>query len=423
VSSEMKIQVINGAKVIDGTGSDPIDKGIIIIEGSKIKAVGKNLTIPRGADLIDATGKIVMPGMIDSHMHNMGIKAVEEKRPRPKELNLIKSIDDSRAVIAAGFTTIKDCGGKNSIFLKQAVAEGTLSGLPRIVAAGLLVVQTSNGLDNPYLPEDCLDARLSDQSDFLLCDGVDECIKGTRYALRYGADFIKIFASGNAMLERSPMSDLHFTMDEIRAIVLVAAQLGKYVSAHCHNSASAKNAILSGARTIDHAIGADEEVIALAKKHNVVFVSTLTPFRPESNSETGLVSQGTAKYQSAWEAMVNTYKMIRKNGAILAVGTDLNSAPISPLGVNAIELELLVKYCDFSPMEAIVAATRNGAMACFMGDKTGTIQPGRLADIIIVDGDPLTDIKVLQHVEKIKMVMLEGKIEINRGLFISTVKN
>ena len=110
-----------------------------------------------------------------------------------------------------------------------------------------------------------------------------------------------------------------------------------------------------------------------------------------------------------------TYKRIRRAGAILAAGTDYVGSPIMPLGKNAIELELLVNYCDFTPMDAIVAATKNGAIACFMGDKTGTIEPGKFADIIIVDGNPLADIKILQNVEKIKMVMLEGRIEIDRG--------
>src|SRR4030042_3502781 len=109
---------------------------------------------------------------------------------------------------------------------------------------------------------------------------------------------------------------------------------------------------------------------------------------------------------------------MRKAGAIVAVGTDFNGSPMAPLGKNVIELELLVNYCDFSPMDAIVAATRSGAMACFMGDKTGTIQTGKLADIIIVDSDPLSDITILQNVQNIKMVMLEGKIEIDRGLQI-----
>ncbi len=103
-------------------------------------------------------------------------------------------------------------------------------------------------------------------------------------------------------------------------------------------------------------------------------------------------------------------------GAILAAGSDFNGSPMAPLGKNAVELELLTRYCDFSPMEAIVAATRNGAMACFLGDKTGTIEPGKFADILIVDGDPLSDIAILQHTERMTMVMLEGRIEIDRGL-------
>jgi imidazolonepropionase-like amidohydrolase len=120
-----------------------------------------------------------------------------------------------------------------------------------------------------------------------------------------------------------------------------------------------------------------------------------------------------AKWQL--EATAETYKRIRGAGAILAAGTDYVGIPMMPLGENAIELELLVNNCDFTPMDAIVATTKNGAMACFMEDKTGTIEPGKFADIIIVDGNPLADITILRNVEKIKMVMLEGKVEIDRG--------
>jgi imidazolonepropionase-like amidohydrolase len=415
----MRVKAIIGAKLIDGTGADPVDKATIIIQGARIKAVGKNLPVPDDAEIIHAEGRTVMPGMIDSHIHNSGIIQNPVRDPRPRELTLIKSIEDSKGLLAAGFTTTKDCGGRNGIFLRKAVAEGILTGLPRIVAAGLLVVQTFNGIDNPYLPEECLDARFSDQSEFLLCDGIDECIKGTRHSLRYGADFIKIFASGNYALENSSINNLQFNMDELRAIVQTAAQAGKFVSAHCHNRLSAKNAIISGVKTIEHAIGADDEVVELAKKHDAIFVSSLTSLRPETDDKSRLSPRGTTRYQNEWEAMRNAYKRIRKAGAILAIGSDLGSMPLLPLGINAIELELLVKYSGFTPMEAIVAATKNGAMACFIGDKTGTIQPGKLADIIIVDGDPLADIKILQNLEKIKMVMLEGKIEVNRGVLIS----
>jgi imidazolonepropionase-like amidohydrolase len=128
-----------------------------------------------------------------------------------------------------------------------------------------------------------------------------------------------------------------------------------------------------------------------------------------------MVPWAIEKAKSQWDLMCESYKRIHRQGAILAAGTDSLSSPMMPLGTNALELELLVKYCGFTPMEAIVAATKNGALASFLGDQTGTLEAGKFADIIIVDGNPLTDIRILQNVEKIKMVMLQGNIEIYRG--------
>ena len=422
--AEVEVKAIKGGKLIDGTGAEPIEKATVIIEGSKIKAVGKDIEVPRGAKVIDATGKTIMPGLIDSHLHISGVKAsgVAERIVRPRELGLIKSIYDAKDLLAAGFTMAKDCGGTNAMFLKKAVAEGgPLSGIPRIVAAGYILSQTYGHADTHYLPTEYVDvrtSRLAGEVSSLLCDGVAKCIEATRYALRFGADFVKVMTTGGVMSERDFPSEVQFNLDEIKAIVQTAAQAGKFVTTHCQNSTGSKNSILGGIKTIDHANETSDEVIALAKERGAIFVSTLAIPRVilDHGAEAGIAPWALAKAETQWDLMLDSYKRIRKAGATLATGTDYSGSPAMPLGKNAIELEHLVKYCDFTPMETIVAATKNGAIACFMGDKTGTIEPGKFADIIVVDGDPLADIKLLQDVEKIKMVMLEGKVEVDRGV-------
>lgn len=422
-----EIKAIKGGRLIDGTGAKPIERATVVIEGSKIKAVGKDIEIPRGAKVIDATGKTVMPGLIDAHMHHMGLKTdaiTVEGMIRPRELALVKSIYDSKDLLAAGFTTAKDCGGINGVILKRAVAEGTLTGLPRILAAGYLLTQTYGHGDIHYFPTECVDARTTRHAGSglmgmsLVCDGVDECIKATRYALRQGADFIKILTTGGVISERDKPSDVQFNLEEIKAIVQTAAQVDAFVTAHCQNSRGAKNSILGGVKTIDHANEINDEVVELAKESEVIFVSSLAIARQilDHGAEVGMQPWAMEKAKTQWDLMCQSYKRIHKAGAILAAGSDYLGSPMMKLGTNAIELELLVRYCDFTLMDAIVATTKNGAMACFMGNKTGTIEPGKLADIIVIDGDPLADIKILQNVEKIKMVMLEGKVEIDRGL-------
>jgi len=421
--AEVEIKAIKGGRLIDGTGTEPIEGATVLIEGSKIKAVGKALEIPKGAKVIDATGKTVMPGLIDSHIHISGMKTNAfhvERIIRPRELSLIKAIYDTKDLLAAGFTTGKCCAGSNAVFLKKAVAEGTITGLPRIVAAGYSLSQTYGHGDTHYFPPECVDVRTSRHGNAgsLICDGVAECIKATRYALRFGADFIKICNTGGVLSERDFPADVQFNLDEIKAIVQTAAQVGKFVTAHSQNSRGSKNAILGGVKTLEHGNETSDEVIALAKENGVIFTSTLAIPRAiiDHGAEVGIAPWGIAKAKTQWDLMCDSYKRIRKAGATMAVGTDYSGSPLMPLGKNAIELELLVKYADFTPMETIVAATKNGAVACFMGDKTGTIEAGKFADIIVVDGNPLADIKLLQDVDKIKIVMLEGKVEVDRGL-------
>jgi imidazolonepropionase-like amidohydrolase len=199
-------------------------------------------------------------------------------------------------------------------------------------------------------------------------------------------------------------------MEEMGAFVKTAAQVGKFVTVHSQNRHSSKIAIIAGVKTIDHASRSDEEVASLGKTHGTIFVSTLAYLRVMLDGK--LASQASAMIQKEWDVSVEAYRKIHDAGAVLAAGTD----SFGDAREGAMEIELLTKYCGFTPMEAIVAATKHGAEACFMGDKTGTIETGKYADIIVVDGNPLANIKILQDVKKIKIVMLEGAICVDRGL-------
>lgn len=413
-----KTTVIKSGTLIDGNGAEPTKNTHIIIKGDKITKVGKDLKFPKKANIINAAGKVVMPGLIDAHLHISGRKSdvFVERMIRPQELGLIKSIQDCRDLLSAGYTTAKCCGGTNAVYLKKAASEGTLNGIPRIIASGYVLSQTFGHGDLHYMPIECVDARTSNHlSATLLCDGVPECIKATRYALRSGADFIKVMTTGGVMSERDLPDDIQFNPDEIKAIVDTAAQVGKFVTTHCQNSRGSKNSILGGIKTIDHANETSDEVIELGLKHGTVFVSTLAIAHQiiHHGEKAGMASWGVEKAKQQWEMMCNSIAKINKAGARLAAGTDFSGSPLMTFGKNAMELELLMKYSDFTPMDAIVAATKHAAAACFMEDKIGTIEAGKYADIIIVDGNPLSDIKILQNTDKIKTVILEGKVEKN----------
>jgi imidazolonepropionase-like amidohydrolase len=411
MSEEKHITAITGGRLIDGTGADPIENATVIIEQSKIREVGKRLAIPKGANVLDVSGKTVMPGLINSHMHLAGGKSGIVPSPyRPREVAMFKAADDAKQCLSSGITTVKDCAGRNAPFLKQAVNEGVLTGLPRILAACCAITRTNGPLDNPPGAWKSRDARQNNEAEGLVCDGVDECIRGVRYSLRLGADFIKAFASfGFMQPDDDPLSGVVFSLEEMGAIVKAAAQVGKFVTVHSQNLYSSKIAILAGVKTIDHGSRLDEEVVALGKERSAIFVSTLAYLRVMLDER----PPGSAKMmQAEWDREVKAYSIMHDAGAVLAAGTD----SFGDAKECALEMDLLVKYCGFTPMEAIVAATRNGARACFIDNKTGTIQTGKFADIIIVDGDPLADIKILQDVDKIKIVMLEGAICVDRGL-------
>lgn len=408
------VKVIKAGRLIDGTGASPLENVMVLIEDAMIKTVERNFKIPKEAQVIDATGRTVMPGMIDAHVHYHGMKADDteiERLSRPRELRLIKAVFDAKKRLATGFTMTKDCGGMYGVFLKRAAEENIISGIPRMLASGYGLENTQVD-HHPYLPAEYVDARKSRIAgliggEFLICDGVDECIKATRYTMSQGADFIKVLSSNDAA----------FNLDELKAIVHTAGQVNKFVTIHCDTAAFAKRAITAGVKTIDHAVGMDDEAVEMGNEAETIFVSTLAVMQAVVDYGSGAKRQirGAEWAKGMLEKMAQGYRRIRKLGGTLAIGTDIGGeCLLENFSTSAKEMELLIRYCDFTPMETILAATKNGASACFMGDKTGTIEPGKLADIIIIDGDPLTDIKILQDVNKIKMVMLEGKIEIDR---------
>jgi imidazolonepropionase-like amidohydrolase len=423
-----RVTVIKGGNMIDGTGAKPLKDAVILIEEAKIAAVGKegDVETPKKAKVteIDASGQTVMPGLVDSHLHFMGMKTdrfLEEQAIRPQELRLIKSVYDAADLLDAGYTTVKDCGGFG-ISLRRSIAEGVIRG-PRILSAGYVLSQTAGHGDTHFMPVEWVDYRDAKRGMSLLCDGVPECIKAARFALREGADFIKICTSGGVMSMIDRPEHTQFTLEEIKAIVEEARHVGKFVTAHCQGTEAMKNSITAGVKTIDHAFYPDDEVIEMARKRkDVVFVPTLSiNWRIITEGEkAGYPPWAVAKGKEVWETTIKNIAKLYKAGLTIASATDFAGSPLLKMGTNAMELELLIKHCGFTPMDAIIAATRNGAKACGLENQIGTIEKGKMADIIVVDGDPLKDIKILQNKNKVKMVMKQGKAEVRRGIKIAS---
>ena len=410
--------VIKNARIIDGTGADPIENGSLLIGGSKISQIGSSdqVTIPDGAKMIDAAGMTVIPGLIDSHLHLWGLKTdrlIDELLMNPEGVRLLTTSTRLPDLLKSGYTTVKDCGGINALFLKKAVAEGIIPG-PRILAAGYFLSQTfGHGDFFHFLPMEMSDARKrGGHGDNLTCDGVAECMKAARYAMRQGADFLKISTSGGVMSERDRSEHVQFSLEEIQAMVLVARNAGTFVTAHSQSTEGMKISIEAGVKTLEHVFYPDEEVIEKGKRKNIVFVSTLSIMKryTEGGVAVGYPEWAIRKTRIAWEKVIQSIRKLHDAQATLAAGTDSLDSPLMRLGSNSIELELLVKYCGFDPMEAIVSATRNGARACGLEDQIGTLEEGKMADLVMLKADPLKDIAMLQNSENIKYVFKGGQM-------------
>jgi imidazolonepropionase-like amidohydrolase len=412
------MKVIQGGTLIDGTGKAPLKDFLLIIEGNKIKFIGKrkDVSIPRDAEAINAEGKTVMPGLIDAHYHFSGCRthSLNESILSSDRIGTIRSVVLARILLENGFTGIRDCGGLNALALKQAIEEGTILG-PKIVAAGSYISQTGGHGDSHWLPIELV------RQTRRIADGPSECLRAVRESIREGSDFIKIMTSGGTASMKDPPEISQFNLEEIKEMVNESHAWGRRVATHCYCPDGAKKAMRAGVDTIEHGslLGTDDETIQMMAEKNIVLVPTLSIIKLEADQGEELEmpewtytrSRDLIKYQ------YDTVKKAHKAGVKIALGTDymgLYSPPYPRTGSNAYELQLLVDETGFTPMEAIVAGTLRGAEAMGLEKQIGTLEPGKFADILIIDGDPLKNIKILQDVEKILTVIKNGEIAINR---------
>jgi len=414
--SEEPVRVIRCGRLIDGIGSAPVEDAVVVIRGERITAVGGagEVEVPEDAEDIDASGMTVMPGLIDAHVHFSGARSHRfgERILVPEGVRLLRAAKDAEAALEAGYTTMKCCGGKNSLYLKRAIKEGTIRG-PRIVAAGYALTQTFGHGDMHYFPLDYV-KKLNPA----LCDGKEDCIRAARFALREGADFIKVSTTGGVMSERDRPESTQFTLEELEAIVQEARHVGTFCTAHAQGTEGVKNAIKAGFKTIDHGIYLDDEAIEMMKERDVILVPTFSIVKQiiDHGADHGIVEWGLRKAREAYKAHIDSCRRAYEAGVKIAAGTDFGSAPLFRMGTNAMELGLLVKNCGMTPMEALVATTKTAAEACGLEKETGTVEAGKQADLIVVDGDPLGDVRILEKIERIRLVMKAGVVEVNRGL-------
>ncbi len=418
---DKKPLVICAHRIIDPRRETPILRGCVIISGSEIKAVGSrgSLEIPKDAEIIECSNDTILPGLIDAHVHITGIRSgdyIKESLITPFATLVARGIKDLEAMLDAGYTTIVDAGSVISLQLKQAQKEGNIRG-PRIVAAGYPISQTFGHGDIHFLPIELVDARttkLLNPLSSILCDGVDECRKAARYALREGADFIKIFTTGGIASQRDRPEYPQFTRKEIEVIVEEARRVNKFVHAHAEGAKGIVTAIKAGVKRIAHAIYIDDEGITLARENDVMIIPTLTilDLLLKAGNESGLPSWVIEKAEEARKTHVRNIRRVYRARIKLATGSDFFMQPpgIKVYGYNSLEILSLINDIGMDPMEAIEAATINAAYVAGLDDRIGSLEPGKLADLIVVRGDPLDNPELLVGPDNVLLVIQEGKI-------------
>jgi imidazolonepropionase-like amidohydrolase len=397
-----QVTAIKAAHMVDVRSGAMIDGAVVLIAGERITAAGKNLAIPANAKVIDLGNKTLLPGLIDMHTHltgnpeDMGYSSVAISVPRAA----LSGAKNARLTLQAGFTTVRNAGaeGYADIGLRDAINDGDLPG-PRIVASGPALGITGGHCD------DTMHAPEYKSVGSGVADGVEEVIKRTRQVIKYGADVIKICATGGVLSMGDDPRASQYSPEELKAIITEAHRLGRKVMAHAHGGEGIKFAVLAGVDSIEHGSYIDDEGIKLMKEHKTWLVPTLYlgDWLIDNAEAIKLPKQMLEKAKVVLPmARVNVAKAI-KGGVQVAFGTD---SAVYPHGLNAREFAVMVKL-GMTPIQAIRSATVSASQLLGWTDNVGTIEAGRYADIIAVDGDPLKDVTTL---ERVQWVMKGGAV-------------
>ncbi len=400
--------VIEAGSVILDANSEPTGPATIVIEDGKITQVltqGEELAVEADAQIIDMSDKTILPGLIDLHTHLSGDPSGEFWRgaTTPPEYFTLIGAKNARVTALAGFTTVRDLGSRTdqvTQMLRRATAEGLVQGPRIITSARTISIIGGHGDTNGFVEHvnDALDSGFT-------CTGPVECASKVRLASQYGADLIKITATGGVLSQQGRGLEAHFSDAEMSAIVDTAEALGLKVAAHAHGARGIEAAARAGVHTIEHGTYIDDQAARAMNEAGTTLVPTLMAFEGiRQNLGTGFYTPVVEdKIRAVSEVAGTIVERARANGVRIAFGTD---AGVFPHGLNAGEFRLMVRG-GMSNREALASATTVAAEIVGMEDSIGRIAPGYSADIIAVDGNPLADVTVLEQVD---WVMVRGRV-------------
>ena len=403
IAQQPKVIVLKATRLFDATSDTITKNAVVVIEGDRIKSIGG--AVPANAQVIDLGDATLLPGFIDAHTHIAFEMGDDWYRTffngtmrQPSEQAHYAALYAKRT-LDAGFTTIRDLGGTDyqDVGLRNAINDGVTVG-PRILAAVYAIGATGGHSDNDPIPP----SRTRQWGPLEgICNGPSECRAAVRYQIKYGADVIKFMPSGGVLSLADPVDAPELSQEEMNAIVEESHHWFRRVAAHCHGDLAARMAIQAGVDSIEHGSFLTSETLEMMKAKGVYLVPTLSPVEMEKTHKFPPPIQ--VKADAASKAVERMFRDALRIGVKIAFGTD---AGTYPHGTNAKEFGYLVAR-GMSPVAALRSATQVDSQLLGLSDRLGTIEAGKLADIVAVPGNPLDDIHVT---ERVFFVMKDGVV-------------
>ena len=401
--------VVRAARLFDGTSDEVVSGGVaVLVEGGKIRALGKNVAVPAGAEVVELGDVTLLPGLIDAHTHlsvessdNWAQDRLDRLRRHPAE-QAYYAATYARRTLEAGFTTVRDLGaGANfvDVSLRNAIAAGLVVGPRMLVAVHALGATGGHADEDPYPTDRVIPPGIPEG----ICNGADACRAAVRFQAKSGADVIKVMASGGVLSLADSVDAPQLTLEELSAVVDEAHRLGKKVAAHCHGDVAGKTAIAAGVDSLEHGSFLKPDTLALMKTKGVYLVPTLLAGEWTGAKADTFPPAIAEKARAALQARSQMFRNALKAGVRIGFGTD---SAVSPHGLNAREFALLVSL-GMTPAAALRAATSVDAALLGLSSRLGTLEVGKVAEVVAVPGNPLTDIHVTEHV---LFVMKDGAV-------------